>query len=144
MLGFQSTVALSLEETHRLRQELEKRSGTTAQLGQLLRDPIVFKRLAGLPIVSKAKNLSPRPAIEAVKSLLLGGSGKAKRPGGGPARPQERPIQLLAESDAIFQARKTRVSIAKAERLLGYRPIYDLSKGMARTREWAAWANLLG
>jgi len=87
---------------------------------------------------------NPRPAIEVVKSLLLGGSGKAKRPSSGPARPQERPIQLLAESDAIFQARKTRVSIAKAQRLLGYEPAHDLPAGMARTREWAAWANLLG
>jgi nucleoside-diphosphate-sugar epimerase len=145
MLGYQSTISLPLDEVHRLRKEQEKRSGTTAQLGSLLRDPIVFKRLATLPIVSKAKDLSPRPMVVAAKSLILGSAAtkKAKAPAAA-SRVREKPLQLLAESDAIFQSRKTRVSIAKAQRMLGYRPIFDLKSGMALTAEWVKWANLVG
>ncbi len=101
----------------------------------------MFKRLATLPFVSKAKNMASRPMIDAAKSLLLGGR-KTSRGDAAPVR-RERPLQLLAESDAIFQARKTRVSIAKAQRVLGYTPIYDLEKGMERTSAWVRWANLL-
>lgn len=145
MLGFESTVSLSLEETQRRRHDEDRRLGTKAQLVSLLRDPVVFRRLATLPVVSKAKDMMSRTAIDTLKGAILGGKRKS---GGGAvtrtvARAPERPIQLMAESDAIFQSRKTRVSIAKAERLLGYRPIYDLKKGMESTAEWVRWANLV-
>jgi nucleoside-diphosphate-sugar epimerase len=37
----------------------------------------------------------------------------------------------------------TRVQIDKAREKLGYSPAFDLERGMARTAEWARWANLL-
>jgi predicted dehydrogenase/nucleoside-diphosphate-sugar epimerase len=141
MLGRESTASLPLDEVLRLWHEQLRRTGTKAQVVSLLRDPVVFKRLATLPFVSKAKNMASRPMIDAAKSLLLGGR-KTSRGDAAPVR-RERPLQLLAESDAIFQARKTRVSIAKAQRVLGYTPIYDLEKGMERTSAWVRWANLL-
>ena len=141
MLGRESTVSLPLEEVLRLGREQQKRSGTKAQVVSLLRDPVVFRRLATLPLISKAKNMASRPMIDAAKSLLLG----ARKPARGNAAPvrRERPLQLLAESDAIFQARKTRVAIGKAQRLLGYAPVFDLPRGMERTAAWVRWANLL-
>jgi nucleoside-diphosphate-sugar epimerase len=141
MLGVESTVALPLDEVLGMWHEQVKKSGTRAQVVSLLRDPIVFKRLATLPIISKAKGMASRPMIDAAKSLLLGGK-KPRRAESGPKR-RERPIQLLAESDAIFQARKTPVSIAKAKRLLGYEPVFDLDAGMERTAAWVRWANLV-
>lgn len=141
MLGRESTVSLPLEEVLRLGREQQKRAGTKAQVVSLLRDPVVFKRLATLPFISKAKDMASRPMIDAAKSLLLGGK-PARRAEAAPVR-RELPLQLLAESDAIFQARKTRVSIAKAQRLLGYAPLFDLTKGMARTADWVRWANLI-
>ena len=141
MLGRESTVSLPLDEVLRLGREQQKRSGTKAQMVSLLRDPVVFKRLATLPLISKAKNMASRPLIDAAKSLLLGGR-KPVRGNAAPVR-RERPLQLLAESDAIFQARKTRVSIGKAQRLLGYAPVFDLRRGMERTAAWVRWANLL-
>ena len=50
-----------------------------------------------------------------------------------PARPAR--IELFAS--------RTTVRIDKAARLLGYEPRYDLPDGMALTRSWAQWANLL-
>jgi predicted dehydrogenase/nucleoside-diphosphate-sugar epimerase len=141
MLGRESTVSLPLDEVLRLGREQQKKSGTKAQVVSLLRDPVVFRRLATLPFVSKAKNMASRPMIDAAKSLLLGAR-PARRIESAP-RKRERPLQLLAESDAIFQAGKVHVSIAKAQRMLGYQPIYDLPRGMERTAAWVAWANLL-
>lgn len=141
MLGYESTVAMPLDEVLRLWHEQVKKSGTRAQVVSLLRDPVVFKRLATLPIVSKAKGMASRPVIDAAKSLLLGGRKPRRMESGAPRR--ERPLQLLAESDAIFQARKTSVSIAKATRLLGYEPVFDLDAGMERTAAWVKWANLV-
>jgi nucleoside-diphosphate-sugar epimerase len=43
---------------------------------------------------------------------------------------------------AIYAA-KSRAQIDKARKQLGYDPVYDLDEGMARTAEWARWANLL-
>ena len=40
-------------------------------------------------------------------------------------------------------ASKTHIRIDKARRKLGYSPAFDLDAGMARTAEWARWANLL-
>jgi predicted dehydrogenase/nucleoside-diphosphate-sugar epimerase len=44
---------------------------------------------------------------------------------------------------ADFFAARTRVRVDKARRLLGYRPRFDLERGMALVEEWARWAGLL-
>jgi nucleoside-diphosphate-sugar epimerase len=40
-------------------------------------------------------------------------------------------------------ASKTHIRIDKARKIFGYKPAFDLDKGMARTAEWARQANLL-
>ena len=52
-------------------------------------------------------------------------------------------IQLTPELMLGYFANRSTFSIAKACSLLGYAPAYDLAKGMALTRQWAEWANLL-
>jgi nucleoside-diphosphate-sugar epimerase len=42
----------------------------------------------------------------------------------------------------VFSA-KTRVSIDKARKVLGYQPATDLDQGMRQTEAWARWANLI-
>lgn len=43
-----------------------------------------------------------------------------------------------------YLAAEVEFTSAKAKRLLGYAPQVDLDEGMAITRDWAEWANLLG
>jgi nucleoside-diphosphate-sugar epimerase len=43
----------------------------------------------------------------------------------------------------MVYAAKSHARIDKARKNLGYIPAYDLDKGMARTAEWARWANLI-
>lgn len=42
-----------------------------------------------------------------------------------------------------FYTARTRLRIDKARRLLGYRPRFDLGRGMKLTESWARWAGLL-
>lgn len=43
---------------------------------------------------------------------------------------------------ALYSAR-TRVSIDKARKVLGFEPAFDLERGMALTGHWARWANVV-
>jgi nucleoside-diphosphate-sugar epimerase len=55
----------------------------------------------------------------------------------------ERPLFLPDKWLRTLYASKTHVRIEKARKKLGYNPEFDLDEGMARTAEWARWANLL-
>lgn len=53
------------------------------------------------------------------------------------------PFRAPAEPMIDFFAARTRVRIDKARRLLGYRPRFDLQRGMALTTAWARWTGLI-
>ena len=55
----------------------------------------------------------------------------------------ERPLVFPAEFIAPYFAAKVDYSTAKAERLLGYAPRFDLAAGMAVTEKWARWARII-
>lgn len=86
------------------------------------------------------------------KSLLASLKGEsASRPSatGGAAAGVEariidaRPLILPPEFMVRRLAAKTKFSSRKAERLLGYAPVFDLAHGMALTEQWARWARLV-
>jgi nucleoside-diphosphate-sugar epimerase len=53
------------------------------------------------------------------------------------------PLFLPSPGLRELYAARTYVRIDKARSKLGYEPAFDLKRGMALTREWAGWANLL-
>ena len=53
------------------------------------------------------------------------------------------PLFLPDSGEAALFGAKVNVRIDKARALLGYDPRFDLKHGMALTRDWAEWANLL-
>ena len=53
------------------------------------------------------------------------------------------PFRLPSEHVLRFYASTARYSIAKAQRMLGYRPAFDFDRGMQITQEWAKWAELI-
>ena len=133
---------LPLDEVNTRRRDMERRYTNRAQLAALLRHPVLVKQLAALPVSQRLKSMLSRSAINAIKKTAL--RTPAAAPGSGPsAANRPRPVHLLSELDAAFQAAKVRVSIAKAERLLGYVPANSFEQGMECTQKWAAWANLL-
>ena len=68
---------------------------------------------------------------------------KPAAPGSPRVASDERPLQLTPEAMVGYFANRSTFSIAKACSQLGYDPVYDLARGMALTRQWAEWANLL-
>jgi nucleoside-diphosphate-sugar epimerase len=142
MLGQSSTIDLSLDEVNTRRRDMERRYTNRAQLAALLRHPVLVKQLAALPVSQRLKSMLSRSAINAIKKTALRSPTAA--PGSGTSTASRpKPVHVLSELDAAFQAAKVRVSIAKAERLLGYVPTYSFEQGMECTQTWAAWANLL-
>ncbi len=71
------------------------------------------------------------------------GMGSAAQVPASPEIEPELPIHPLSPSMIDFFSARTRVRIAKAKRLLGYQPDFDLGSGMRLTEQWARWANLL-
>jgi nucleoside-diphosphate-sugar epimerase len=53
------------------------------------------------------------------------------------------PIKALSPWVVKNRARKARVSIEKARRILGYTPVFTLSHGMALTQQWAQSVGLI-
>lgn len=139
LLGYASTTPMSLDDLLAKRHAADRRARTLPQLVSIFKDPALMKRIAALPIVQSVKGRMSRPAIERVKGVVMGASRAGARGEGN----QEKPVHISAELDARFQASTARVSVAKAMRLIGFRPRYDLNRGMARTAEWVTWANLL-
>lgn len=148
MLGVQATVAASAQEV-----EAHWRAWSRAQ-----RAPSVFvepwRMLKGENVVRKRiRNtrevqlmLGParrlRAWARAAAAPVRRGRTSAVATARGSAL-QAPPIQALSPEMLRFYRAKPRFDIAKARRVLGYAPRYDLDSGMDITRRWAQWANLL-
>ena len=87
------------------------------------------------------ERLSPsragRIALEiAERCALLPGASASSSTDDGP------PIHPLPPSKITMFAAQARFKTEKAAKLLGYRPAFDLDRGMAITEEWAKWARI--
>jgi len=142
MLGISSTVSMPLDETGRT---LRKPKHLTAELSAIVRERPVRNRIVKSREVSALKNwarhLLPASAQESLRRSFKQ-NGRNGTAGAAPAA-QQKPLSQLDRTTAEFFASKVRVRIDKAQRILGYRPAFDLETGMKVTEEWAKWANLL-
>jgi len=146
-LGGSRTVAMSAREARAFWSSRRRRLGRLAPLLLgLVRDDRDFReRLVGTREVSLARELGSR-LPEAVQDALKRRLGGAKRKTAAPtprSADPPLPIHPLHPQMIRFFTPKTRVRIDKAKRLLGYRPVFDLDRGMELTESWARWANLL-
>jgi len=125
------------ERRQRMRQSLPQQLR-----GALAKRPEIRKRLLNLPpqrwLIAGTRRLLPGPAkakirrgYESLWELPLNSS---------ETRP---PLFLPDEYWRALYTAQTRVRLDKARNKLGYNPAIDLDEGMARTAEWARWANLL-
>jgi nucleoside-diphosphate-sugar epimerase len=89
-------------------------------------------------LLAGVRRLLPGP----VKATLKRGLRLLQKPRGA-ASDAESPLFVPDGLLHALYASKTQIRIDKARRILGYKPMFDLDKGMARTAEWARQANLL-
>jgi nucleoside-diphosphate-sugar epimerase len=84
-----------------------------------------------------APSRAGRIALEiAERCALLPGAGASGSGDDGP------PIHPLPPSKITMFAAQARFKTDKAAKLLGYRPAFDLDRGMAVTEQWAKWAKI--
>jgi nucleoside-diphosphate-sugar epimerase len=151
MLGVtDGTVAMTPDEARAFHARMSVERTRLQSLFRALRArPHVQERMLGSPLTSVplrvARLLFPRD-LDWVSRAGRGGDGAMTGRPSASDSPVERPRPILpVDPDYIpFFAARTRVRIDKARNLLGYRPQFDLARGMALTESWARWARLLG
>lgn len=147
MVGTAETVSMSAAEALEVccAQRQRKAKGLFREtLSILQEEPSIRRRLlrtSELAALKKiARSLLPERTRQSLKRRI-GGSGKASRPQ--TKSEGEKPMTAISPLVVQFYAAKTRVRIDKAQRMLGYQPVFDLDSGMRLTEQWARWANLL-
>jgi nucleoside-diphosphate-sugar epimerase len=143
MLGFTSTVAMSTDDIKKHHAKERKASRTIPQALRLLRDDGFRGSLLKLPAIRRPydflSSITPEWAWMRLRRLVNGDPQPVISATNSWEKPVEVPNLYLTE----FCRAKTRVRIDKAKRLLGYRPAFDLERGMQLTAAWAGWANLI-
>jgi nucleoside-diphosphate-sugar epimerase len=139
MLGMSAILALDDAQV-RIEERRQRRNESLFQQLRraFARRPALRKRLLDLPpqgwLLAGGRWLLPDPvqaAVEAWYDSLWS-----------PVSDTRAPLYLHdLETRALYRAR-TNVRIDKARKMLGYKPAFDLRRGMALTSEWGRWANL--
>ena len=98
--------------------------------------------------VQQARGARPRaPVADGAGTTRAGHSPSSSRCCRARARlrrpSNEPPIHPLPPSKVPMFAAKARFRADKAAKLLGWRPAFDLDRGMAMTEEWARWARAI-
>ena len=145
MLGVPGTVSLSVDEAMAHYRASQRSSRNLLTDGvRLLGTPEFRARLTstreGAVLARLARAVLPATVRERIRVQGATRVGEEENDKGHPAAP----IHPIRPARIRLFAASTTVRIEKARDLLGYRPAHDLKTGMARTRSWAAWANLVG
>jgi nucleoside-diphosphate-sugar epimerase len=138
MLGYESTVGMTLHEIAQAQRELavaalRRAPGRIANA--LVRNQDFKDVIKSLPIPAAGREF-----LKKFKPSKAGGSSIAAT--SSPAR-AEKPLIFPPDFILPYYAAKVEFTSAKAERVLGYQPRYDLASGMAVTEKWARWAGVI-
>lgn len=139
MLGFTSTVGMTLAEIKQARRKEAAgamKSAPRRMLQAMMKSDDFKGAVKSLPIPAAGKQWLKR--FKGRASSPSAASGEKQAVG-----EAERPLIFPAEFIAPYFAAKVDYSTAKAERLLGYAPRFDLAAGMALTEKWARWARII-
>ncbi|WP_213769895.1 NAD-dependent epimerase/dehydratase family protein [Bradyrhizobium sp. dw_78] len=143
MLGKEAVIELDDDQMEIAVRRQRARSSLPGRLhGELAKRPALRQRLLNLPpqrwLLAGGRRLLPDPAKAAIKrryDAFWDASFNASETSSLPFIP--------AESWRVIYTAEYHARIDKARAKLGYNPAFDLDHGMARTAEWARWANLL-
>jgi len=137
MLGYTSTVDVSEKAALKIYKNSQKKSVVGRGLKYFLEIPPVRRRLQKLKNKKYIGWIFPRIATDDALNS------PASSPGRGNATTKKRSLHIYSPGMISFFSSRSTVSIAKARERLGYKPHYDLRKGMEKTKQWAQWANIL-
>jgi nucleoside-diphosphate-sugar epimerase len=140
MLGVQRTVSLSERDALCLWQRSSRwRSFVPEALRAIQSDPRLRERFLATSEAMAARRIATR----LLRSSLVGAPRAAVSVQDRANTDDELPIRALSPWVVKNRARRGRVSIEKARRILGYTPVFTLSHGMDLTQRWARSAGLI-
>ena len=144
MLGFEATVAMSVNELRAFARRQKRANSTVMQVLRVFRErPNVRSHILQLPAMAGPyqflRSALPESLWEGIKGRVLGSGATLHSP----SSPERKRIHMPSEAAIALYRAKTRVRIDKAKQRLGYQPRFDLQRGMELTAKWAEWANLL-
>ena len=150
MLGVKALVGMTPEEIAAARRMTSRQNlrALLPQAARALRFDAPFRQAFSGSMVGdsfqRLRPLLPQRLVAALKgekaSQTASGSHSAPLP---VVKSDPRPLVLPQEFMVRRLAAKTEFNPAKAEKLLGYAPRFDLAGGMQLTEQWARWARLL-
>lgn len=144
MLGYDAVEGMSTAD---VKAALSGRSDWRT-IGRVI--PAALRALrASEPFKATVRETPLMPLVRKLKPIWMGrGPSAAKAaasPGSGNAGTATSPERILPPAIMVdYLSARVAFTSAKAERILGYAPQVSLEEGMERTREWAAWAGLIG
>ncbi len=143
MLGKQAVLDIDDEQIRVENKHLRKQGNSLygKLRRELARRPGARQYLLSLPPQSwlvAATKLLPSSAQTTLKSYYRSLWQQKTAPGA-----ELPPLYLPDDGLRTLYAARTQVLIDKARKKLGYEPAFDIDRGMALTKEWAQWANLL-
>jgi nucleoside-diphosphate-sugar epimerase len=136
-----SMSSAELLQLYHTRQAAKKSNLLKEAVAILREEPTIRRRLLKTPQGSTLAKIGlavmPNPVRDSLKHKMA--SAKAARQSQVKAD-AEKPLKPMTPASVQFYSAKTRVSIEKARRLLGYHPLFDLEAGLELTEQWARWA----
>jgi nucleoside-diphosphate-sugar epimerase len=140
MLGVHRTVSLSEHDALRLwRRSRSSRWLVPEAVRAIRTDVRLRERLLGTREAIAARWIATR----VLPKSALRGLRTTSRAGDHSGSDDELPIEAVRPWVVQNMSRRARVSIEKAQRVLGYVPVFTLERGMDLTEQWARWAGLI-
>lgn len=136
---------MSTDEIEATMHEAEVRNRPVRRLvGEFRNNPSLRQLLLAQPVIKQVYEMIrwvlPQRTFENTKQNILRHREAPSSAGHGES---SRPLILPSPNQMALLSAKAHVKIAKAQRLLGYHPRFDLDSGMALTAQWAQWARLM-
>lgn len=144
MTGVAATVSMSAEEAGRYLKKTRKEQNpirlalrVPGEIGTALtRHPGLIRDLVSLPatacLTGRCRPFLPGSIRRRGENLASG----RRQPDPGEPVCRDLPVVPLSEEEIRYYQAKTEVSIDKAQRLLGYVPVFGLAEGMGLTERW--------
>ncbi len=140
MLGYKCTISVSESEALKI-------SGRISKILEKLTKGFTY--MYDIPPIRRRLTMAPQSgSVGQVLKILPGYKGFLKKnkfvTNNEPSNQlANRSIQPYTKERIRYFKSKRKVSISKAEKLLGYEPAYSFERGMEKTKIWAQWAHLI-
>lgn len=143
MLNKEAIVYQNYEEILKNLKNIISQKRTLARIIKIIRSEDTIKFLLDLPLIdsiySSIRQFIPEEKRKFLRKKITSSNSFKKK------QDVNFPNKIIYEDIVDYKIRRAfpKANIGKAQKILGYKPQFNLNAGMSKTYEWAKWANLL-